>query len=164
METLVHSGVKEKSGRYRWGSGDRPFQRLERSGITVKKKETKENKKAPKQNSSLQPPTKSEKKDIISRANPEEIRSISRYLTTSELEDAYNRIAWTQKIDKSLTANTKTTMDKVKKVSDDMKIVSDFGRNGIDLWNQIAMIYNTTEAGKKEPWPLIGGNNKKKEK
>lgn len=26
---LMHYGIKEKSGRYKWGSGDRPYQRLE---------------------------------------------------------------------------------------------------------------------------------------
>ncbi len=29
---LAHTGVKERSGRYKWGSGDRPYQRLEKTG------------------------------------------------------------------------------------------------------------------------------------
>ena len=35
---ILHFGVKGKSGRYPWGSGDRPYQRLERRAGRVEKR------------------------------------------------------------------------------------------------------------------------------
>lgn len=32
-EELYHYGTPERSGRYRWGSGDRPYQRLEKDSL-----------------------------------------------------------------------------------------------------------------------------------
>lgn len=32
---LLHEGIKERSGRYPWGSGQRPYQRLEGAGRKV---------------------------------------------------------------------------------------------------------------------------------
>lgn len=45
METLMHYGVPRRSGRYPWGSGERPYQGLtsmQRTGI--KKKDRKRSK------------------------------------------------------------------------------------------------------------------------
>lgn len=36
--TLIHFGVKERSGRYPYGSGDDPFQRIKRAGFSKNKK------------------------------------------------------------------------------------------------------------------------------
>lgn len=38
INTLIHYGIKEKSGRYPYGSGDDPFQRIKRSGFSKNQK------------------------------------------------------------------------------------------------------------------------------
>lgn len=37
-DSLIHYGIKERSGRYPYGSGDDPFQRIKRSGFSTNKK------------------------------------------------------------------------------------------------------------------------------
>lgn len=43
-DEIFHYGVPERSGRYKWGSGDRPYQRLEGSDRKAARKEAKRQK------------------------------------------------------------------------------------------------------------------------
>lgn len=161
---LEHSGVKGRSGRYPWGSGDRPYQRLEGSrkspiGRMKANKAKKQAKAAEQREKYLE-----ENKDRVLRSGTaKEVSEYAGRLTVSELNQVYQRL--------NLEANIKnlSERDKMKyssKLTNLAKKIdkgSEYISSGIKYYNAFARIYNSTPAGKESPlMPIPIGTKKKK--
>ena len=98
MAELYHYGVKHRSGRYPYGSGDRPYQDVEGGGGLFKRK--KKNKKA----EEPKPPEKSRrdeardaaktvtKEEAMKTMSPTSLHAVRRELSDDELNRVVNRV------------------------------------------------------------------------
>lgn len=175
---LSHGGPG--SGRYPWGSGDRPYQRLEGSrqrskGILgyiksrrAKKMEAqlekaKEEAKARKlKDEENQRKLEADKERVLRSGTASEILRYQGQLTNKELSDAENRIRLENSLKSYSEKEIKTGLDTLKKIQSYSNVSSALAKDGISLWNSFASIYNVTPTGKKEPLPMIENKEKKK--
>lgn len=176
---LSHGGPG--SGRYPLGSGARPYQKLEGSrrgsgGVIGyiksrkakkvteqqrKAKETAEKRRieAEKEEARLE----ADKERVLRSGTPAEVMRYQGRLTNRELSEAAERI----RLEKQLSAYTekevKTALDKMKTIQAYSNVGSALAKDGIEIWNSFAAIYNATDGGKDNPLPLISkGEGKKK--
>jgi rRNA maturation endonuclease Nob1 len=83
-------------------------------------------------------------------------------LTNQELQAAVNRLNLEAQLSSMSQREIKSNMDKVNDVMNTIKTVTDWTKIGTDTYNQLAKIYNATESGKKDPWPIVGAGGGKK--
>ena len=177
---LSHGG--QGSGRYPWGSGDRPYQRLEksrgRSSISEYIRSRKQKKAEQKQIQTAEEERKmkmlqaerdrlhKENRDKVLRSGSAiEVMKYQGELTNKELQDAYNRIDLERKLSSFAQSDVKTGMEKIDKAMSNLKTINNWGSTLTDSYNLMASIYNATPEGKKDPWNLVkkeGGGGKKK--
>lgn len=178
---LSHGGPG--SGRYPWGSGDRPYQRLEkakqRHGIgeyirsrRAKKAEEqmqKDMEEARRRTAAEEERRKrleADKERVLRAGSAREVLQYQGMLTNKELQDAYNRIDWEKKLSSVAASEIQTNMQKMDKAMSNLKTINNWGSTLTDSYNLMAAVYNATAEGKKDPWPEIkksgGGEGKKK--
>lgn len=178
---LSHGGPG--SGRYPWGSGDRPYQRLEKSkqrhGIgeyirsrRAKKAEEqmqKDMEEARRRTAAEEERRKrleADKERVLRAGSAREVLQYQGMLTNKELQDAYNRIDWEKKLSSVAASEIQTNMQKMDKAMSNLKTINNWGSTLTDSYNLMAAVYNATAEGKKDPWPEIkkssGGEGKKK--
>lgn len=168
---LVHGGPG--SGRYPLGSGERPYQKFERSrkgrgGISgyirrrnEKKAEEEKQKRAAdiKQRQMQAEEAKrfheADKERVLKSGTATEVMKYKGELTNKELKDAIDRIDYERKLSEMSEKELKTLMSQADKAMNNLKLINNWGRIGTETWNLMASIYNTTEEGKKKPWPII---------
>lgn len=177
---LSHGGPG--SGRYPWGSGDRPYQRLEKSkarhGIgeyiksrkakKVEEQMQKDMAEARKRAADMEERKKrleADKERVLRAGSAREVLQYQGMLTNKELQDAYNRIDWEKKLSSVAASEIRTNMQKMDKAMSNLKTINNWGSTLTDSYNLMAAVYNATAEGKKDPWPEIkksGGEKKKK--
>lgn len=178
---LSHGGPG--SGRYPWGSGDRPYQRLEKAkrnhGIgeyvrsrRAKKaeeqmqKDMEEARKKAAEQEERQKILEADKERVLRAGTAREVLQYQGMLTNKELQDAYNRIDWEKKLASVAASEIQTNMQKMDKAMSNLKTINNWGSTLTDSYNLMAAVYNATAEGKKDPWPEIkksgGGEGKKK--
>lgn len=170
-EDIMHYGVKRKSGRYPFGSGERPYQSVNGGGVISgyfrerarKKKEAAEAKVNAQQARTAEQEA-AEKDRIIREGSATEVMTLRGKITNDELRQAVNRLNLEDQLKGLSDKEFKSTMDKIDSVMKDVKMATEWGKIGIETYNTIAKIYNATDEGKKDPWPSIGGDGKKKDK
>lgn len=150
-ESLSHVGVLRRSGRYPWGSGKRPFQ--SGGGPKVSKKEKKKAEEIQKERENHE----EEKKRALKEGRAADVLKFKSELSTQQLEDALARIKVTSELNSYAKKDMKTFMDVLSEVSKDTKTITNVIKNGSELYNTMAKIYNSTEEGKKKPLTLIAG-------
>lgn len=106
-------------------------------------------------------------KEKILRSNKaKDVLANQARLTNQELNDAVNRMDLNARIADHAAKQTMTAWKKIDKtIRGPVKDMVDWTDIGIRAWNDMAKIYNTTSAGKKERLPLVGqggDNNQKK--
>lgn len=162
---ILHYGVKGKSGRYPWGSGGRPYQRLEkpRGGIIGFLRSRKE-KKAEQTAEALEKEKesrKAEKERVIKEGSATEVLAFNKDLTNEERQRAITRLNLEAQLN-SLSAREKAeAMNAIDNAFKTIRKGTEWARIGIEANNLIADIYNNTEEGKKNPWPVIGKKSDK---
>lgn len=169
---LYHVGMPGRSGRYPWGSGDRPYQRLEgkkqkkSSGLFKKKKKLSPEEKA-KAEAEAKARKAANKENVLRSGSAREVLQYKGELTNNELQTVINRINLERQLSTLAASEHKSNMDKIDKAMQTLKSVNEWGKIGTDTYNLLANFYNATEEGKKNPWPTIskgGGGGKKKKR
>lgn len=172
---LYHYGVQGRSGRYPWGSGARPRQRLEKAGgrtslsSTIKqKKEEKKRKLAleeAKKKVEEQKRLDADKQRVLREGSATELMKYKGQLSNKELQEAVQRINLENQLSRYSSQEIKSNMDKLDSIMNNVKSVTNWTKTGIETYNTLAKIYNATEEGRKNPWPLVGqGGGDKKDK
>jgi len=115
MNTLSHSGTPMHSGRYPWGSGDRPYQRYEKAGMS--RRMINAGKRAIKAGKDISEMYRKHKAEgIIRRANYSEVRAKAKWLTD---EDLARVVARAQAIS-MVKAKRTATQDRGEKLGNDI--------------------------------------------
>lgn len=158
INELYHIGVKERSGRRPWGSGERPFQRLggkKRKDISSKAKEL-----TPEEINTLR---ENVKKPPISLR---EVQANKDYLTTQDLKDIKQRIDAERDI-ATLRAQEIEAGKKFIKGLDKAQKIAEKGMDYYATMKKIdAFIKDISGEEKKDPsfFRMNSGNNNKKKK
>lgn len=183
---LSHGGPG--SGRYPLGSGDRPYQKYEGTGRRrfsiggylkerkAKKIETQRFEAAKKANEAK---AKAAKEKAVRDQNKEKVlmggsaKDVWKYqgeLTNQELRRVVDRLDLEAKIKdyKAKEEKTPTYFEKLDKYSKNTKTTAEFIKNGAELYNIAASVYNASPKGQAHPMTLVkmpgggGGGDKKK--
>lgn len=171
---LAHGGPG--SGRYPLGSGDRPYQKFEKSRkrrgilgyIKEKKQQRSEQKQVKLANNEAKKRVEAERKKQEHEANRSKViragsaSDIIKYqgeLSNDEYRNIITRLDYERHIRDLSAKETRTAVDKVNRIADTMKNVNNWTSTGIDSYNLFASIYNVTDAGKKKPLKIMNKPN-----
>lgn len=175
------------SGRYPLGSGERPYQKFEGSrrrgsgGIVGYIKERRQKKAEEKAQKALNEETKkriekekerermeADKERVLRSGSASEVMKYQGRLTNQELSYAAERLRLENQLNSYSKSEVNSAYDKLKTLQSYTNVSSALARDGIDLWNSFASVYNAIDEGKKRPLTLVskggGGDNKKKDK
>lgn len=177
---LIHGGPG--SGRYPLGSGDRPYQKFEGSrrksgGISGYIRSRKERKAESKHAKAMADAQKRaaeeverrrqlevEKERVLRGGTASEVMRYRGQLTNKELSDVADRLRLENQIGGYSQKEIKTGLDHLKKIQAFSNVGSALAKDGIEIYNSLAAIYNATPDGQKKPLTLVnkGGGDKKK--
>lgn len=168
-EELFHYGTKGRSGRWPWGSGERPYQRLKKgvgrakSAITNPKRK-KEAAKRQAEEAERQRHI-ANKENVIRSGSARDVLKYQGELTNSELQTAATRLRLENEIKGYAKKEVQSNMQKIDKALKNLQTVRDFAKVGTELYNQMADAYNSTEEGRRNPLHRInnsggGGGNR----
>lgn len=171
---LYHYGLPRRSGRYKWGSGDRPFQRTGGIKTGPKKKSNRQYKKeqkaaAKEQQRRLEEAEQKRKHDadkerVLKSGTATEVMKYQGELTNKQLQEVATRLEWENKIANYSKKEIESAMNKMDDVMKNVKKVNDWAKTGFDTWNLLVSVYNSTTEGKKNPLPSINANKEDKKK
>lgn len=153
---LSHEGVKGRSGRYPWGSGKRPYQREERGrrrsikkvkkNLRLQKKESKrlqreaeKAKKVAERAQQQEEDYETRKKRILEKGSATDVLAFEGVLTAKELQAAYDRIQWTQKLQEISKKEIESGFDRVDKAVKKVGTVSSWIKTGTDAYNNVTV-------------------------
>lgn len=177
---LVHGGPG--SGRYPLGSGARPYQKFETSrkrsgGISgyIKARKAKKAEESL-QKAKVEAQRKKEaaeaeakrleedKERVLRSGTASEVLKYQGKLTNKELTDAETRIRLENNLKSYSEKEIKSGLDKLKTIQSYSNVGAALAKDGIELWNSFAAIFNATPDGKKNPLPFVskGDGGKKK--
>lgn len=124
---ILHFGIKRRSGRYPWGSGQRPYQS---GGGPTKppKNETPEQREARKQ------------KVLKTARSATEIREFSDELSYIELDNALKRIDLNRKLDSYVKAEKEAGLKKVDDAMKKVGMINDWGGTAVQSLNNVNAI------------------------
>lgn len=165
---LSHSGVQGKSGRYPLGSGDRPYQRLERArrpGFFARRKEAKrqkellekkkklleENRKKQEEAARL----KADKERVLREGTATEVRQYLGELSNQELAQAVERIQWMKRLDTFTEAEAKkaagkSTFEQVDQFMTNLGKVNKWGETAINSYKNAKVIVDFMQRASAE--------------
>lgn len=90
------------------------------------------------------------KKDTIDKGKASEIKYFVDDMNNNELQYVIDRLDKKAKINSLSNKETKTNWDKVKDISDKMKIVADFTNNAANIYNNLSRLAPTEDQNKKK--------------
>jgi small-conductance mechanosensitive channel len=102
------------------------------------------------------------KERVLKSGTAQEVMKYKGRLTNQELQAAVTRLNLEAQLSSMSQKQIKSNMDKVDDIMKTLKTVTDWTKIGTETYNQIAKIYNATPEGSKNPWPIVGGEGKKK--
>lgn len=181
-EYLAHIGMPRRSGRYPWGSGDRPFQSAEKGKSRGKWQKdsprhtpSSARKLAKERAASLEKARKAKaekaefeknKKNALEKGSATEVLKYKNYITAKELQDAYSRLNYENLIagfaSKEAQDKANRFWNKVSSIADKLNKTSTFINNGTNAWNAFAKVWNTFSTNSK--MTIIDGTNRKDQK
>lgn len=97
-----------------------------------------------------------DKERILRKGTASEVLSYQGELTNKELSDAVDRLRLERQLKGYSTEEVNKAIDRVKEIQAWTNVSSSLAKDGIDLWNSLASVYNVTEDGRRNPLPLIG--------
>lgn len=167
IQYLSHGGPG--SGRYPWGSGKRPYQRLEMSGnnaVMARKGisgyiRSRKQKKAEKQQKEVEAEKQKRKREeerldadkerVLREGTISEVMKYRGRLTNKELEGAVNRLTLESKLKNMSEREMKSGMDKMNEMMKKVKMGTEWVNIGTETYNTLASIYNATPEGRRKP-------------
>lgn len=175
MNEIYHIGMPRRSGRYPWGSGDRPFQSAKGiSGYIRKKKQEKADVAAQKErNEQLRRAMEEEQKKqhhdadkerVLREGTATEVLKYQGELTNQELQNAVTRLNLESSLRGLSQKETKSAIDKVDEIMKNIKTGTEWAKIGTDTYNTFATIYNATPEGQSKPLTLVGRGDGGKKK
>lgn len=161
---LMHYGVQGKSGRYDWGSGERPYQRLERAkrkGFFARRKEAKQQKillekkkqlleeQRKKQEEAAR--LKADKERVLREGTATEIKKYLPELSNVELQAACERIKWMNTLNayteqEARKAAGKSTFDQIDDLMTKLGKVNKWGETTIKTYENTKKIMDALKA------------------
>lgn len=171
-DILEHYGTPKHSGRYPYGSGDRPYQRLEGSSSkkaqrVYNKQVKKLNKQKVKEKEEAEKKAESERKvkeaaekaRIRNLRDPRKLREHQYEYSADEVNEALKRFDW----DKKLYEFDKA---KMQRGAEYMQTFLKYATSAVGIYNVGANVYNSIQNREDAALPLIStgaGQQKKKE-
>lgn len=131
-DEIFHYGMPERSGRYSWGSGDRPYQRLEKKVSRMESKITKRFNKAD---------ARIDKKQRLANKKYEQaIRKSNSWLATKKSEEkAFDKATRAQRIVNKEIYNMSRLYEKYSKAFAKLDVVMDaeLQKKGLEYYNTL---------------------------
>lgn len=172
------------SGRYPLGSGDRPYQKFEKSrrgfgGISgyiqsrkARKAEAqrqKEYEEAQRKRIEYEKEEKrleADKERVLRSGTAQEVMRYKGRLTNQELGTVAERLRLEKQISGYSSDEIKTALDKMKTIQAYTNVGAALAKDGVSIYNSFVSLYNSTSAGKKDPLTPVkekgdGGGKKK---
>lgn len=151
---LMHFGIKRRSGRYAWGSGERPYQ-SGGGGFSLgnrrKKKQAAREAAEAERRAKAKAAHDAAKPDVLQRGSATQVKKYLGELSNKELQDVTTRLRLEGQIKELSSKEVKGTMEKIDKYMKDLKTIDDWAKIGISAYNSFASAYNATPEGKKNP-------------
>lgn len=155
------------SGRYPLGSGERPYQKFEGKGRKSsggirgyirsrreKKAEEKAQKKAAGEERAKKEREENKEK-VLRSGKASEILKYQGELTNQQMYDAAERLRLETRLSDLSANEKKQAIDTLKKIQSYSSVISSLAKDGIDIYNSIASVYNATDNGIKDPLRMI---------
>lgn len=162
-DELMHYGIPRRSGRYPYGSGDRPYQSTGEkhglSGYFQRKKQKKEQEKILEKERH-----DANKGNVLQRGSATQVLKYKGELTNEELSRVIRRLELEGKLKEYSSKEVTTSMQKIDEMMKNMKTITNWANIGTDSYNTFASIYNATEAGKKKPMTFVQKANQNVDK
>lgn len=161
---LCHYGMPRRSGRYKWGSGDRPYQSMEGQGLTRREKRqvAKAEKEARKK--AVADATAERQKLIYEQERARVLESGGHSATMAlkyassynnkELQDIVTRVRLTKELEKLSAEERITLTKKVDKVMNGINKASDYGETIVKAARTTKRLFDLIsgeESSKKDP-------------
>lgn len=180
---LLHYGMPRRSGRYPYGSGDRPYQSTggQKRGIrgAIQRRKDKKNAKAAEllereaeRQEKIKRAYEGKREEILRKGSAADLLRLHEKvtLTNQEIQTALNRIDLETKLRDAVLKEKDASFDKVDRFVKKAGKMNNWGEVGIKIWDQIASVYNAGEVPESKKMPYIknvpnkdkGNKNKKK--
>ena len=131
-DEIYHYGMPERSGRYAWGSGDRPYQRLEKK---VSRMESKLNRRFSRGDAKID-----KKQAIANKRYEQAIRRSNSWLSTKKSEEkAFDKATRAQRIVNKEIYNLSRLYERYSKTFDKLNVVmdSELQKKGLEYYNAL---------------------------
>lgn len=153
---LYHYGVKRRSGRYKWGSGDRPYQGIVKGTIAKVKqkkavKKRNENLKKAREKAAENRKLAADKDRVLRSGSAKEVMRYKGKLTNKELQEAVTRLNLEKSLSDLASKEVKGNMAKIDSAMKKVKKLNEWTKTGTDMYNQIVKVYNNTPEGRRNP-------------
>lgn len=163
---LLHYGKPKRSGRYPYGSGERPFQSLglaigkakQTAGKLMKKKNQLAKQRADNEaekRAEAKRKHDAEKPDVLQRGSATKVMQYKGELTNKELQDVVTRLRLEGTLKEMAGKENKGNMQKIDDAMQQLKKIDDWAKIGSSAYNTFVGVYNSTAEGKKKPLTKI---------
>lgn len=132
---LQHYGIPRRSGRYPFGSGNRPFQGMKSEKDRRKYAESKES--------------------VLKKGSATQVMAYKSELTDKELQSVVQRLNMESRLSELSKKEANKNTDKIDDLMKKIKKMDDWAKIGTNVYNTIALLYNLTETGRKHPLSKI---------
>lgn len=131
-DEIYHYGMPERSGRYAWGSGDRPYQRLEKKVSRMENRLTKRFNRA---DSRID-----KKQNVANKKYEQAIRKSNSLLATKKSEEkAFDKATRAQRVVNKEIYSMSRLYEKYSKAFDKLDVVMDpeLQKKGLEYYNTL---------------------------
>lgn len=128
---IYHFGIKERSGRYPWGSGKRPHQRLE--SPEERKKRLDEN-----------------RERVMKSGTASEVKEYVSEMSAREIQEAVQRIEWTKRLNSLSASESKSFFEKVDQAATKAGKINRWIATGVKTASYITTLYKLADVSIKQ--------------
>lgn len=146
---IFHYGIKRRSGRYPWGSGENPYQDLGGKRRVSSKELRREE--ALERNKDV----------VLQKGRATDVAQYRGRLTNQELNNVYTRLNLEKNIQRMADEENRPRKSTIEKTVENIKTVTEWTIIGVTAYNLAANIYNSTPTGKAKPLVVVPLGKKK---
>lgn len=170
MSELYHYGMPQRSGRYPYGSGERPYQGEEKSK-KISRKEQRQQRKVEKRRAEIlekarkaaaekrriekeaaerKQKLEADKERVLREGSATELLKYQGLLTNNELQQALNRVKWTEELKAISAKETKSGFDKIDDVMKKVGQVTGWVNTGSEVASTINKMVSAIDKATKD--------------